>query len=72
MKQGKRRRLPAEPSARQNVNCGSAAVRGGDRHLLGPLNPEDLARLFFSVATPAEPRGEKKHFFVQVLGGENF
>ena len=23
-----------------------------------------------SVATPAEPRGEKKHFFVQILGGE--
>ena len=24
----------------------------------------------FSVAPPAEPRGEKKHFFVQILGGE--
>ena len=24
----------------------------------------------FSVATPAEPRGEKKLFFVQILGGE--
>ena len=23
-----------------------------------------------SVATPAEPRGEKKLFFVQILGGE--
>ena len=23
-----------------------------------------------SVAAPAEPRGEKKHFFVQILGGE--
>ena len=23
-----------------------------------------------SVATPAEPRGEKKTFFVQILGGE--
>ena len=25
-----------------------------------------------SVAPPAEPRGEKKLFFVQILGGENF
>ena len=25
---------------------------------------------FFGVATPAEPRGEKKLFFVQILGGE--
>ena len=25
---------------------------------------------FLSVATPAEPRGEKKAFFVQILGGE--
>ena len=25
---------------------------------------------FLSVATPAEPRGEKKLFFVQILGGE--
>ena len=25
---------------------------------------------FVSVATPAEPRGEKKLFFVQILGGE--
>ena len=24
-----------------------------------------------SVALPAEPRGEKKLFFVQILGGEN-
>ena len=24
----------------------------------------------FSVAPPAEPRGEKKLFFVQILGGE--
>ena len=24
----------------------------------------------FSVALPAEPRGEKKLFFVQILGGE--
>ena len=24
----------------------------------------------FSVATPAEPRGEKKLFLVQILGGE--
>ena len=24
----------------------------------------------FSVAPPAEPRGEKKTFFVQILGGE--
>ena len=37
---------------------------------------EMLARNFppacpmFSVATPAEPRGEKKLFFVQILGGE--
>ena len=26
--------------------------------------------LFLSVATPAEPRGEKTLFFVQILGGE--
>ena len=26
--------------------------------------------LFVSVALPAEPRGEKKLFFVQILGGE--
>ena len=25
---------------------------------------------FLSVAPPAEPRGEKKLFFVQILGGE--
>ena len=25
---------------------------------------------FLGVATPAEPRGEKKLFFVQILGGE--
>ena len=25
---------------------------------------------FISVAPPAEPRGEKKLFFVQILGGE--
>ena len=25
---------------------------------------------FIGVATPAEPRGEKKLFFVQILGGE--
>ena len=25
---------------------------------------------FLTVATPAEPRGEKKLFFVQILGGE--
>ena len=25
---------------------------------------------FFSVATPAEPRGEKKNIFVQISGGE--
>ena len=27
---------------------------------------------FVSVATPAEPRGAKKTFFVQILGGEKF
>ena len=26
--------------------------------------------VFLSVALPAEPRGEKKLFFVQILGGE--
>ena len=26
--------------------------------------------LLLGVATPAEPRGEKKHFFVQIFGGE--
>ena len=26
--------------------------------------------LYISVAPPAEPRGEKKLFFVQILGGE--
>ena len=26
----------------------------------------------FSTAAPAEPRGEKKLFLVQILGGENF
>ena len=29
-----------------------------------------LQVVFISVAPPAEPRGEKKHFFVQILGGE--
>ena len=31
--------------------------------------PESLDP-FVSVALPAEPRGEKKLFFVQILGGE--
>ena len=30
----------------------------------------DLLVASFGVATPAEPRGEKKLFFVQILGGE--
>ena len=33
------------------------------------LSPSDLHQLL-SVAPPAEPRGEKTLFFVQILGGE--
>ena len=31
---------------------------------------DNLVLQLVSVATPAEPRGEKKLFFVQILGGE--
>ena len=36
-----------------------------------PLDFSSVTREDLSVATPAEPRGEKKLFFVQILGGEN-
>ena len=34
------------------------------------LNCVDISVRSVSVALPAEPRGEKKLFFVQILGGE--
>ena len=33
-------------------------------------SPRDRKGSFLSVALPAEPRGEKNFFFVQILGGE--
>ena len=48
----------------QKTPC-SSAFRG-NRALREPY----LGPFPFSVATPAEPRGEKKLFFVQILGGE--
>ena len=42
---------------RSAVIFSSLPAEGGDTQVL-------------SVATPAEPRGEKKLFFVQILGGE--
>ena len=35
-----------------------------------PLAEAELCILILSVATPAEPRGEKKLFLAQILGGE--
>ena len=35
----------------------------------GPVRGTD-GPVKVSVATPAEPLGEKKHFLVQILGGE--
>ena len=32
--------------------------------------PLEISRQAVGVATPAEPRGEKKTFFVLILGGE--
>ena len=37
-----------------------------------PFSPGkgETHKQFVSVATPAEPRGEKKLFFAQIFGGE--
>ena len=40
-----------------------------DSKIRGPFASHD-SNPYLSVATPAEPRGEKKLFFVQILGGE--
>ena len=48
---------------------GLSGVLGGQR--FHNTNPSQRERhLNVSVAPPAEPRGEKKLFFVQILGGE--
>ena len=36
----------------------------------GQRSPHKIDVKTLSVATPAKPRGEKKLFFVQILGGE--
>ena len=48
--------------------CSGARVR----NICQKFGPKSLIFfvVFFSVALPAEPRGEKKLFFVQLLGGE--
>ena len=43
---------------------------GGVRVLFGRGGGQKCQLDFVSVAPPAEPRGEKKCFFVQILGGE--
>ena len=40
---------------------------GGSVWLLNPKGPK--IEQILGVATPAEPRGEKELFFVQILGG---
>ena len=43
----------------------------GKNHRVGAPNwTQTLISQTFGVATPAEPRGEKKPFLVQILGGE--
>ena len=57
--------LPCDASQEPNVNCSDELVQM-NFFILGGFFRVD----FLSVALPAEPRGEKKLFFVQILGGE--
>ena len=51
---------PATTDSKSRIEKWSVWLKRHLRHLIG----------FIGVATPAEPRGKKKHFFVQILGGE--
>ena len=58
------------PSDEEKLFDPGASKRKGQECLRELRTEKFVFMLCFSVATPAEPRAEKKLFFVQILGGE--